>query len=98
MLSSARCRIAQQELLEYMAEETSHQFMGQSEGLSSPLLSSSHLTAQVGWADGCGHGSSTCCDGVRVLNATPCVSGSLRYCLQGRMNVIEQVDVEYRVL
>lgn len=64
----------------------------------SPLLSSSHLTAQVGWADGCGHGSSTCCDGVTALNATPCVSGSLRYCLQGRMNVIEQVDVEYRVL
>lgn len=69
------------------------------------LLSPPHLTAQVGCdsfmlpADGCGHGSSTCCDGVRALNATACVSRSLRYFLQRWMNVInEQVDVEYRVM
>lgn len=48
-------------------------------------------------ADGFGHDSSTCCDGFRALNATACVSRSLRYFIQGRMNVVEQVGVEYRV-
>lgn len=62
------------------------------------LLSPPHLTAQIGWADGCRWGSSTCSDAVRALNAAACVSRSLRYFLQGRMNVIEQVDVEYRVM
>lgn len=47
-------------------------------------------------AGGWGHGSSTCCDGVRAPNGTACVSRPLRYFLQGRMNVIEQVDVEDR--
>lgn len=54
------------------------------------LPSPSHPTAQVGCdiselpADGYGHGSSSCCDGVRAVNAIACVSRSLRCFLQGR--------------
>lgn len=68
-----------------MAQVTSLQSLGQIEGLFSR-----HPTAQVGCdifklpGDGYGHGSSSCCDGVRAVNAIACVSRSLRCFLQGR--------------
>lgn len=69
----------------YMAQVTSLQSLGQIEGLFSP-----HSTAQVGrdifklLAGSYGHGCSSCCDGVRAVNAIACISRSLRCFPQGR--------------